>query len=405
MEILDIEDAVTIKKTNLLSEDKNGREINLYELSDVLVTGQLICYPNTLLYDINNNIVINPVNETTMSLKTIKETKVFNNQNKNFKNTEENTVFFYIYNFDNYYHFIYDSLPYLISYLHCRKTNKDIKLLMYYPNGKNYFYRFVTEFLELLDVHSGDIIIANDETLYKKMLVSTSYTHGINSNLPPREEIYDLYKMLVKKAKPELFNTPKKIYISRRTWLHGDMSNIGTNYTTRRKLVNEDELVNYLVTKGYTEIFTENLTSIEKISIFANAESVVGSIGGGVCNVLFSNPKCELITIVSPYFLDINNRFIYSFKNVNTYYFKESENTEKNTFKKYMRVKCEDLVGEILEVTDDTIKISYSDTKVSGWNSELKYKTITKRKCDCNKLDDGLNSPWKINLKKLKKIL
>jgi hypothetical protein len=405
MKILDIENVGIIKKTNLFSKDENNREINLYELVDVLITGESISYPNTLLYDINNDIIINPVNETTMSLKTIKETKVFNNQNKNFKKTEDKTVFFYIYNFDNYYHFIYDSLPYLISYIDCRKTNKDIKLLMYYPYGKDYFYRFVTEFLEILNINNDDIIIANEDTLYKKIIVSSSYTHGVDSNLPPRKEIYEQYQKIVKKIKPESFNTPKKIYVSRRSWLHGDVSNIGTNYTLRRKLVNEDELVEILIKKGYSEVFTENLTTIEKIAMFANAEIVVGPIGGGICNVLFSNNNCKLTAIVSPYFLDVNQRFVHSFKNVDVFYFMESENLEKDEFKKYMRVKCDELVGEIIQVDSDEIKILYSDTKISGWNSDTEYKVMTKQKGRCTKLDNGLNSSWRINLNEIKKIL
>lgn len=405
MDILGIENVDLIDKVKLFDKDSNNREINIYYFTDVLITGESISYPNTLLYDLSNNLLINPVNEKTMSLTGLNQTEKYTPKTKEFKKVEENTVFFYIYNFENYYHFVYDSLPYLISYLEYKKTNNKLKILMSYPQGKTDFYRFVIEFLQLIGIDNSDIIIADSETLYKNMLVSTSYTQGINPNLPPREEIYDFYKMLVKKVNPELFVTPKNIYVSRRTWLHGDVSNIGTNYTTRRKLVNEDKLVNYLTKKGYTEIFTENLTTVEKIILFSNAENIVGSIGGGVCNVLFSTPKCNLTTLVSPHFLDINKRFIYSFKNVNTLYFTESENTEKNYFKNFMRVKCDDLVGEIIRVFKDTIKISYSDIKVSGWNSEYNYKTITKKKCECDKLDDGLNSSWKINLKKLKEIL
>jgi capsular polysaccharide biosynthesis protein len=126
--------------------------------------------------------------------------------------------------------------------------------------------------------------------------------------------------------------------------------NIGTNYTERRKMANEDELVNFLTSKGYVEVFSELLTTKQKIAIFKNAESVIGAIGGGICNVLFSKPECKLTAIVSPYFLDVNTRFKYSIDKVKLTLFVDSKNVETTSFKKYMRVKCGDIVGEITNI-------------------------------------------------------
>ena len=275
---------------------------------------------------------------------------------------------------------------------------------MNYPVGKNNFYKFVLEFLAILGINENDIIIAEENTLYKQIYISTSYTHDFNSNLPPRGEVYDFYRDIVNSVNIDIKDLPKKIYVSRRSWLHGDISNIGTNYTTRRKLVNEDELVEFLISKGYEEIFTETFTTEEKIAIFKNAESIVGSIGGGVCNVLFSKPNCKLTTLVSPYFLEVNKRFIYSLNKVDLTLFNDTKNTETSYFKKYMRVKFGDIIGEITEIEGDNITIIYSDSRLSGWNIENKYKTITIKPHDCIKLDEGLNSSWEIDLDKFKKL-
>jgi len=398
-----IKQITEIDKTNILNifeKDSNGREINVYELRNSMITGKSLCYPNTLLF---NGSLYNPINEITMSLKNVEVDTDFNFINKTPIKTEENSVFFFIYNMDNYFHFVYDSLPYLISFNKIKKIHPDIKLLMNYPTGKDQFYKFVLEFLDILGIKQYDIIIADENTNYKNIYISSSYTHGIDSNLPPRNEIYDFYREIVNKVNIDTTNLPKKIYISRRSWLHGDISNIGTNYTTRRKLVNEDELVNYLVSKGYEEIFTETLTTKQKIAILKNAESVIGAIGGGLCNVLFSNPECKLIALVSPYFLDVNERFIYSLNKVNLTLFKETENIETTLFKKYMRVKCGDIVGEIINIENDDITIIYGDTRLSGWNSENEYKKTIKKTHECVILDKGLNSAWEINLNKFKK--
>jgi capsular polysaccharide biosynthesis protein len=388
---------------SFLTKDENGRYINIYHYYDL----QAVCdlyYPNVIFKNQDN--IINPLKEKIMSLQIDFENN--NIKNLEVKNIYETPLFFFIYNTDNYYHFIYDTLPYLISFFELKKEIKELKLLMSYPNfQKKEFYKFVKEFLEILEITDEDIIIIDKNTLYKEIYFSNSYTHDIDSNLPPREEIYDFYQSIVEKVSQKYKTDkamPKKIYISRRSWLHGDTSNIGTNYTNRRKLECEDELVEYLNSIGYEEIFTENLSTFEKILLFNNVECVVGAIGGGLCNVLFSKPECKLISLCSPTFLDINNRFKYSFSKIQTIYYTDTFHTEKDFYKKSMRVKCDNIVGEIEEVKKDTLIVAYVDAKVAGWNSNMIYKKIEVKKEDSITLDNGLNSSWNLDLEILKKL-
>jgi len=397
-------------KINYLPKDKNNREINIYQLNNCSLAGDSCFYPNTLLLCSDTKELYNPIKEKIMSLdKQTGETKV-EKTNYTIKKVINHPVFFFIYNTDNYFHFVYDTLPYLITYKFLKAKISNLKLLMNYPNPeKKCFYNFVKEFLQILNISNKDIIIANHNTLYKKIYISNSYTHDFNSNLPPREEIYQFYNEIIKKVKEKykLKEPIPKIYISRRTWLHNNFSNIGTNYTTRRKLVNEDQLVNYLTKKGYKEIFTENLSTIEKILIFSNAESIVGAIGGGVVNALFAKPKTKLFVLVSPTFLEKHKRFKYCFKNKKTKYFTHSVHAEKTIWKKYMRVKNikNNIVGEIEKVNKNSLKILYVDYNVAGWNSEIIFKKAIFPKKDCIKLDNGLNCAWKINLNKLSKLI
>jgi hypothetical protein len=389
---------------NFLSKDKHGREINFYRISDVVPCGVSLVYPNLMFVSSGGDTVYKPIKEDTMSLKNVKIDSSIEYKLSNFTKEVLDPVFFFVYNTDNYYHFIYDTLPYLISFFEIKKEVKNLKLLMNYPNNfKNSFYKFVEEFLELLGIKKTEIIIVNKETKYKEVYISTSYTHDLNSNLPPRIEIYDFYKKISEKVK-STSDTPKKIYISRRSWLHGDVSNMGTNYTNRRKLENEDEIVEFLTSLGFVEVFTEKLSTYEKINLFKNCEEIVGPIGGGLCNVLFSKPDTKLIPIISPFFLKINERFLYSFSNIKTHAFYEVEHVEKTSFKKYMRVKCGNIVGEINEVLDNTLEVMFTDSPVAGWNSEGNYKKTIVNCSDCIKLDDGLNSTFKVDLDKFKQI-
>lgn len=392
-------------RKNLFKLDSNNREINIDRYTNCQLVGDNIFYPNCRI--LQNDEIYNPIDEVIMSLKNV-EVKV--NINKVESNSKfETPLFFFIYNTDNYFHFLYDTLPYLISFKKLKEEIINLKLLMNYPNHQsNKFYPFVKEMLDILDIKDDDIVIADNSTIYSEIYVSSSYTHGIDSNKPPREEIYSFYKDIVSKVTS--FKTdnkyPKKIYISRRTWLHNDFSNIGTNYTQRRRMENEDELVEYLKSIGYEEVFTEKLSTIEKIEMFSSVESVVSAIGGGSCNVLFSNENCKHYCIVSPTFLDVNYRFIYSLDKVKTHYIKETEHLEKDNWKKYMRVRCGDVIGEVEEVYRDKLLVSYTDKFVAGWNSQMKLKKELFEKRLCNPLDSGLNSPWKISdIGEFKKLL
>jgi capsular polysaccharide biosynthesis protein len=394
---------------NLYREDTNGRDINIHKVNNVKLVGDDLYYPNCLFYSLDSSKVFKPINESIMSLLKNKDNGDGNyNIDNSYDKVVTDSLFFFIYNTDNYYHFVYDTLPYLISFFEIKKNIKDLKLLMNYPNtSKTEHYKFVIEFLEILGINSNDIIIGDKKTLYNEIYFSTSYTHDSKSNLPPRKEIYDFYQKIVNKIKSDnkINNLPKKIYVSRRSWIHGDLSNIGTNYTSRRKLINEDELVKNLEKLGYKEIFTEKLSTVEKVLMFSEVESVIGAIGGGLCNVLFSNKNTKLYAIISPTFLDVNYRFKYSFSNVNTTYFNETKHVESDEYKKFMRVKVNNIIGEIEDIDDNNLLISYTEQKVAGWNNEVKTKKILVKKEECEILDNGLNSAWVVNIPGLLNIL
>ena len=277
------------KLYTLYAADENGREINIYKFKNVTFSKNFSFYPCVVFK--SDGKFHYPVQEKVMSLKkaqsqTDYQKATFGKANYRFNSP----VFYFIYNTENYYHFVYDSLPYLISFLKVKKQCKNLKLLINFTNPDNKkIYKFVLEFLEVLGINHEDMVIVDENFSYETVFVSSSYTHGIDSNLPPRKEVYDFYKSFAEaiKNKHSASDYPSKFYVSRRTWVHNDFSNIGTNYTTRRKLVNEDILVEKLKYLGYEEIFTERLSTIEKVLLFSNAEHIIGAIGGGMCNALF----------------------------------------------------------------------------------------------------------------------
>jgi hypothetical protein len=153
------------KTTTLFETDENEREIKLYKINNSQPSGTNLYYPNVLLKPYNHNNYILPILERTMSLQAVstiyeKNGMQFLYEPRETKPIYTEPVFFFIYNTDNYFHFLYDTLPYLISFLHLRKTIPTLKLLMQYPNEqKTTFYPFVIEFLEILNITKNDIVI------------------------------------------------------------------------------------------------------------------------------------------------------------------------------------------------------------------------------------------------------
>ena len=154
---------------------------------------------------------------------------------------------------------------------------------------------------------------------------------------------------------------PEKIYISRRTWVHNKKDNIGTDYTERRRCVNEDQMAQIFKLYGFKEIFCENLTMEEKIGMFRTAKYVAGPIGGGMCNLIFSPSKTKVMSINSPTFMDVNLRFAYSMVHTDLFNFEHTEFVDRQ---------------------EESVE-SEGSLSITG----------------------GLNSPWQVDLNKLSKIL
>ena len=387
------------------SYDENNRNIGYSKISGILI-GRNLFYPNTLIYNLKQKKLISPYDEKIMSLNkdSFYDSNEYQIDNLTYTNLDSTHVFFYIYNFDNYYHFLYDTIGYLYMYLELKKQIPNLMILVNYPNPiKNEFYKFNLDILNKI-ININDLIIVNSNTYYKNIYISSSLTHGGLSNSKPRKELYSLYNLMKNKILKQLMIYPKRIYISRRTWINNDMTNIGTNYTTRRKMINEDELVINLNKYDIQEIFAENLSIDDKINIFSSAELIIGSIGGGMSNLLFSNKSTKTIVLVTPDFLKINYRFKFSMENTNITYFEDITTYKTiNNIPLFTRVKIatSGIIGEICDYINNKYLVNLSNNDIAGFNNEIKLEQHFFNENELIKLDNGLNSPYIVNIDSL----
>ncbi|MBG9736828.1 glycosyltransferase family 61 protein [Paenibacillus alvei] len=88
-------------------------------------------------------------------------------------------------------------------------------------------------------------------------------------------------------------------------------------YVTRkdafaRYILNEDEVMELLRSKGFTRIMLTPLTTQEKVEIYSSAQVVIAPFGSGNINLAFCNPGTKVIeltpyTIVDDYFWKISS--------------------------------------------------------------------------------------------------
>jgi len=79
-------------------------------------------------------------------------------------------------------------------------------------------------------------------------------------------------------------NDVNKIYISRKN-------------ANQRRLLNEDEIINFLRVEGYLIVFAEDLSFEQQITIFANANVVISPHGSGLSNIIFCSPGTKVIEL------------------------------------------------------------------------------------------------------------
>lgn len=186
----------------------------------------------------------------------------------------------------NYYHWLYDVLPRirLCEYL------VDLEHIDYFlvPELSHHFQLATLDLLNL----SRSKLISSDATphLRAENLIVTEHPNPNPSNLPRWIVDWLRAKFLpeaskLKETLNQGFNS--RIYIER-----GDSVN-------KRRLLNEAEVVDFLENSGFSSYRLSQLSVLEQICLFSNAEIVVGVHGAGFANLAFSPRKAKVLEIFS----------------------------------------------------------------------------------------------------------
>lgn len=179
---------------------------------------------------------------------------------------------------ENYYHFTLEILPKLFilkDFIHSSKIilPKPVK-------------QFQLEFLEAFSELNFEIVEINPEfnikteTLYCMGSLCPYSNHNPSILLQFSRYIKEKLKQKIYSSKEE----NKRIYISR-------------SDAKYRRILNEEVVVSYLVSKGFSCIQLETYSVAKQIKIFSNAEIVIGAHGAALTNIIFCKPETKVIEL------------------------------------------------------------------------------------------------------------
>ena len=170
----------------------------------------------------------------------------------------------------SYFHWLIDAIP---RTRHARLADYD---LVYSPLGKPYH----TETLDRLGVPEHKRLEATAQSHFACRQLTASSPAPL-CHLEPDDRSYLRALFAAPAGKPE-----RRLYISRAdAW--------------RRRITNEDALIELIEPLGFETITLAGLTIAEQAALFSEAEAILAGHGAALTNVIFAPAGCQIIELLT----------------------------------------------------------------------------------------------------------
>jgi len=183
-----------------------------------------------------------------------------------------------------YYHWMFDILPRLELLRRSGIKLKEIDWFVVNSLSKP----FQSETLSLLGINPNKIIESDRHSHIQATELIVPSFPGYLDWVPP-----GTIKFLRQTFLPQVSlakTNRQKIYVSRAR-------------AKNRQLINEQEVNDLLTKSGFITVFLEEMSVLEQVAIFVNAEIVVSPHGSGLTNLVFCSPKTKVVELFSPNYL------------------------------------------------------------------------------------------------------
>lgn len=177
----------------------------------------------------------------------------------------------------NYGHMLVDMMPRLIN---LRKImTGPVNLIM--PNEAHWAKPILIEIGNLLDLTINFLDVGDNPIYVDELLLISPVSKHNNRKSKTLLELKDRLKA---RYATKLKRTGQKLLV----WRHSH---------EKRNVVNSDEVVSFFKANGYQIIYPTDHSFEQQIQIFACASHVVGILGAGLTNIIFSPPECDVFMI------------------------------------------------------------------------------------------------------------
>ncbi len=185
----------------------------------------------------------------------------------------------------NICHFLLDKLTRIEE---LKSSNSKSFFLFKQNDYTKYFANLLNINFFNLDKYKSNIINRKITFKIKKLNISSSSSQNISFK-HPAQNINSNARKTINKIINSISITEKKykVYI--------DRSN-----ATKRRIINEVEIKEYLLSKNFICAKLEELTVDEQLILFRNATHVIAVHGAGLTNIAFCKPKTKIIEILPP---------------------------------------------------------------------------------------------------------
>jgi len=273
---------------NKISLDNKSFDLDnsIYEVHDARIYTDLVEH----VAIIKNNIILPEISYQQINgeLKDASYNKVINSGTNRIQKKIKGSILSLVQGAsgNNYFHFLFDIIAKL-KICEQKYSLSDIDYF-YVPGVYNWQIKIFSLFgiseEKLINSQKhrhikADKVIALDHPWYKK-----GYIQEEIANLP-NWIIFFLREKFLKFSKK--FNTYNKIFI--------DRSDSNFNHC---KLINNQEIIYHLKSKGFQSIQVSKLDFFEQIYLFNTADIIIGPHGAAFTNIIFSKPGLNLIELI-----------------------------------------------------------------------------------------------------------
>lgn len=189
----------------------------------------------------------------------------------------------------------------------------------------DYFYigdiakpaKFIYETFDILNIPKEKIIHQPCTSSKLIHIVMCWKPQNDNQSYLPQPLFEFVRNLFLDKVKVDnLKDYPKKIYIQR-------------GKVQWRQVLNENELTSFLKDEGFTIFSMDNLSILEQVKVFYNAEKIIAPHGSALANLFFIKPKTKVLEIMPYNYICKNNYERTAHVNGKYFFFKgEKVNTD-----------------------------------------------------------------------------